>query len=807
MRMQLRLLMFAAVCMACCAAESSSPEKEAFAPVAVAEGRWKELAAGTARKYGSGFEVSADGKEIIVDTTSAQGGTAGAAWSVKYDARTPVPIMVSAEAFPEKADDGGDIQIYVDVTYMDDTSLWGQTAKFDRLISVGWHERSVLIQPSKPVKYIVAYMMLRRTSSRMRFRNVKVRELSGGAAGMFDSVHVDVKERLSAPSFLIRDVAAKSGFAKIGGAAKGINMTCLREERDGAEFFDVRLEKQKPGDRAVTLVYAVPLPEGEITWHVHPRLSKTLSDGDSEQRNTMTSLCGAGGLSHWPVGAVTVGGKGMALALDTSAPAYFRTAVNPALRLLYISFDIGLAEEAPSARFRFCRFGFDGKENFRGAYEAYMSLFPEAFKVRQKNQGIWMAFDKISKVEGWKDFGFAIKEGINETDWDDANGLTTYAYTEPGTWWMRIKAKKGQPKPSMEDCIAEVARLAGKGERAALAWWTSVCRTERGKPIGMLLDTPWCNGMVWSMNSAPGIRGDVTDFSRKIGEGRFAERYRPGDRPPKGVDGEYVDSADLYVTTALDFDRAHFGAMKTPLCFSRDGCVPGVFKGMISYEYVRNLSERLHPSGRRVMGNSTPIRWCWLAPYLDVMGFEIDWNKKAGWTPASDEQMLFHRALCGGKPFGYLMNTDLSTMSHAKMEKYMMRAVAYGLFPSVFSKTTSGYHYFSRPELYNRDRDLFRKYIPICKSMSEAGWRPVNRVLATETPSVFLEQFGHEDGRCYVTVFNDSRKPVKAVLRLKDPSRRPLRELVAGDGLVWNGETNAVDLPPETLRVFEFGER
>jgi 2-succinyl-5-enolpyruvyl-6-hydroxy-3-cyclohexene-1-carboxylate synthase len=48
--------------------------------------------------------------------------------------------------------------------------------------------------------------------------------------------------------------------------------------------------------------------------------------------------------------------------------------------------------------------------------------------------------------------------------------------------------------------------------------------------------------------------------------------------------------------------------MKTPLCFSHDNCAPGVFKGMVSYEYVRNLAERLHPQGRLVMGNSTPIR-------------------------------------------------------------------------------------------------------------------------------------------------------------------------------------------------------
>ena len=786
------------------AADRQTGEDELFAVAESAQGDIRNLACASARKYDSGFELSADKKEVIVDTVSTPGVNAGAAWTVRYNQKVAKPLVISAEAFPEKTDDGGDFQIYVDVTYDDDTCLWGQTAKFDRLISIGWHERSVLIQPTKPIKYIVVYTMLRKTSSRVRFRNVKVCELPGDAGNSFDSVRIDVKGVLKEPAFLIRDVAAHSGFSRITDSAKDIKLACSETRRGEAQFFDVKLTKKKRGDRAVTLVYAIPLPDGEITWHIHPRASMNLNGVKTEQRNTMTSLAGAGGLSHWPIGAVTVGGRGIALGLDTSAPAYFRTAVNPVLRILYIAFDIGLAEEAPSANFRFCRFPFDGAEGFRGAYETYMKLFPDAFKVRIKKQGIWMAFEKISKVEGWQDFGFAIKEHFNETAWDDANGITTFAYTEPGTWWMRIEAKKGQPKPSMEDCIAEAVRRAKKGDAAALAWWTSVCRTERGKPIGRLLDTPWCNGMVWSMNSAPGIRGDVTDFSRKIGEERFAERYTPGMQPPKGLDGEYVDSADLYVTAALDFDRSHFGAMKTPLCFSRDTCAPGVFKGMVSYEYVRNLAERLHPQGRLVMGNSTPIRWCWLAPYLDVMGFEIDWNKKAGWKPASDEQMLFHRALCGGKPFGYLMNTDLGTFSNAKMEKYMMRAVAYGLFPSVFSKTTSGYHYFQTPKLYNRDRALFKKFIPICKAISEAGWQPVNRLMSVEDPDIYLEQFGRADGKCYVTVFNNATEAKTVRLRLKKSAKVPSSELVARENVKWNGGEAAITIPAETLRVFAF---
>ena len=779
-------------------------DEEMFPALAMADGEVKRLDSADADKYGIGYSLEANGREIVVDTAGDRSVNAGASWKVAFDQKEPQPFAVSAQGFPEKTDGDGDFLIYVDVTYVDDTCLWGQRVAFSRVLSEGWHERTVTIQPSKPVRYAIIYAMLRRTASRVRFRDVRVRMLEGNAANMLDSVAVKPRTVPETPCFLVRDVTAKSGFAAIDGTAKGLRLAHSCERRSGARFFDATLTNQMEGDRAVTLVYAIPLPKGDLTWHIHPRASQPLSGTNAEVRNTLTSTCGSGGLSHWPFGAVTVGDKGLAIGLDPLAPAYFRTAVNPALRLLYISFDIGLAAEKPSAHVRFCVFPFDASEKFRGAFEAYMCIFPEAFAVRQKRHGIWMAFNKISTVQGWEDFGFAIKEGDNETAWDDANGITTFHYTEPGTWWMRIAAKNGRASLSMDECIDKAMRLASDGDSMALAWLTSVCRDERGRPFGLQLDTPWCNGMVWSINSAPGVKGDVTDFDGKIGDKELAKRYPAGVVPPMGLDGEYVDSADMYVTAVLDFDRAHFGGMKTPLCFSRDTCAPGVFRGMIAYEYVRSLADRLHPQGRLVMGNSTPVRWCWLAPYLDVMGYEIDWNTKSGWQPASDEQMLFHRAMCGGKPFCYLMNTDLLTFSNEKMERFMMRSIAYGLFPGVFSKTTSGRHYFDWPELYNRDRALFKKYIPICRVVSEAGWRPVNRILAADDENVFLEQFGPENGICYVTVFNNAQEPRKVLLRLKGDRNPPSRELVADVRLDWTMGSATITLPPETLRVFAF---
>ena len=137
----------------------------------------------------------------------------------------------------------------------------------------------------------------------------------------------------------------------------------------------------------------------------------------------------------------------------------------------------------------------------------------------------------------------------------------------------------------------------------------------------------------------------------------------------------------------------------------------------------------------------------------------------------------------------------------------MMHSVAYGLFPGIFSKTTSGRHYFDWPELYNRDRALFKKYIPVCRAISEAGWRPVNRVLETDDDRILIEQFGPEEGTCYVTLFNDSDMRRTFRMRLKEGRSAPLGELVAGELPVWNGGVAEMTLPPETLRVLAFAPK
>ncbi|MGL6197268.1 MAG: hypothetical protein ACRC2T_20850, partial [Thermoguttaceae bacterium] len=190
----------------------------------------------------------------------------------------------------------------------------------------------------------------------------------------------------------------------------------------------------------------------------------------------------------------------------------------------------------------------------------------------------------------------------------------------------------------------------------------------------------------------------------------------------------------------------------------------------------------MHANGKLIMANSTPDQLCWLAPLLDVMGTETDWNHAGNWSPTSDTELMYRRAMCGAKPYCFLMNSDFTKFTKEMTEKYMKRALFYGMFPGFFSHNAAENTYFSQPELYNRDRDLFKKYVPLCKMVSESGWQPMTYAI-TSAPAVYIERFGEN----YWTVFNDSleTKTVRVTFDAKRMASYPkqIRELVNGKTL------------------------
>ncbi len=814
------------------------------------------------RPYEQGFKTQGD--VWVCDNGADAKARRGLRQHVVLDQKEPAPIVAIATSKAEgvQGNTEGNYAVYLDLRYQDGTPLYGQQAAF-AAGTHDWQERRVIVLPEKPVHSLTMYLLFRNCQGKVYFKAprlfvIPVQE----KVCLFEGTPVRLAARPS-EGFQVRDVAAGSDFVRIEREALGLRLQCRQTAGPaGVRFFDVQLEDTSGKDRAITLLYAVRIPREatdsarraggqanrtlqssgpgpstataparlqtpnqktnsllgtnssagpapaaipeasvgqsaaeELFWLVDPRREELIRAG-REYLYAARFNCGATGyLSRYPFGAVRRGQQGWAIGIDMQQPAFFRIGYHGTTEELYLAYDIGLAPEKPSAKVRFCTFTFEAVWGFRSALARYYEIFPEAFRCRTPEQGLWMPFAKISQVQGWEDFGFKFKEGNNETAWDDAHGIITFRYTEPMTWWMPMP--KEMPR-TMEAALAEAKRLADKGNLHAQALFQSGFHNAEGQLPARLLDTPWCNGAVWSMNSIPGIPGQHTDFSVKWNPQIRESLYGPNRKGD--LDGEYIDSSEGYVTDELNFRREHFRYAERPLSFCLHTRRPAMFRGLITFEYVRAIAQDVHAMGKLMMANATPSRLCWLAPMLEVMGTETDWHRQGRWQPMSDSELLYRRALCKGKPFCFLMNTHFDEFGPELVEKYMKRSLAYGMFPGFFSPNASTGHYFTRPELYNRDRALFKKYVPLCKRVAEAGWEPLP-FARSNNEKVYVERFGQR----YLTVFNDSPQTQTVTIRLEglQPSRPETPELVHGGTVVWKDGQATLTLAAEDVALLD----
>ncbi len=812
--------------------------------------------------------------------------------------KSPQPIVATCQSRVENTESDvnsdSSYSLYLDVHYSDGTNLWGLCFNFASNNSE-WTQGKVVFLPQKPIQTLNCYGLFRNRKGKAFFKDFELREFRlDSEVGFYNGTPILLKRpEVDGAEILLRDAGKDGDFlgASLEATQKGQGVDVegvfvkseIQRLPSGADETVLKLTNETGEDRALTLVYSLPLPKIDGAtwfWNANPRGETEIDDASEYSESTSVSDVGSGAMSRYPLGVVSAKdaqGRVFAtgLAIDPNYPAFYRIACNGATRELYVAFDVALTPEVKSTELRVlpldwklsadgsCVEPIDraanapnvpkGSTPFRAGFDAFRRAFPENFVVRAVEQGNWMAFAKTSEVKGWEDFGFQFKEGNNEVAWDDAHGLTTFRYTEPMTWWQRVARVEGVPRTI--DAALASAKEAAKGDKPdveAQTLLTSGGFNESGKRSGILLDTPWCDGVVWSINDAPGLvelakagklRDEINEgiepvagfdikWNDAIANSLYGEVLST-DKLPKtyqefadaqkrpGLDGEYVDSSEGYVSLKLDYRRAHFPGMETPLTFSRQSKKPAILRELISFEYVKRIADDSHARGKLAMANSTPHGCFWLATQLDVLGTETNWNWDGVWSPLSDEELLYRRAICCGKPYCFLMNSNFDQFTRDATEKYMKRATAYGMFPSFFSADASTKHYFTNPDLYERDRELFKKYMPIVKRVAESGWEPETLVISND-PQIYVERFGALKGACvasnanrpteavYLTVFNDSQEErdyeielTAPILRHIDQTKASIRELIEDVDAPFEKGVITGRIGAQNVRVFE----
>src|SRR5438105_15319437 len=125
------------------------------------------------------------------------------------------------------------------------------------------------------------------------------------------------------------------------------------------------------------------------------------------------------------------------------------------------------------------------------------------------------------------------------------------------------------------------------------------------------------------------------------------------------------------------------------------------------------MSSRLHSHNKLLMANDAFYRRWQLLPYIDNPGREYTWIEGEIFTPVPDERYLYFRSMSARRPYCMLMNNRYDKAEF--IEPYFQRSLFYAVYPSMYFGHTSATEtwYFANPAWYNRDRPLFKKYIPL----------------------------------------------------------------------------------------------
>jgi len=123
----------------------------------------------------------------------------------------------------------------------------------------------------------------------------------------------------------------------------------------------------------------------------------------------------------------------------------------------------------------------------------------------------------------------------------------------------------------------------------------------------------------------------------------------------------------------------------------------------------------------------------------------------------------------------------------------------------MFSHNAAENPYWQNPKWYNRDRPLFKKYLPLIRLAAEAGWQPVPHA-ECDNAGIWVERFGPDArGTVYLTLFNDTAQRRTGTLSVDAAALRldgalSARELVC-DTPLGNAATWQVSLGPQEARL------
>jgi hypothetical protein len=552
-------------------------------------------------------------------------------------------------------------------------------------------------------------------------------------------------------------------------------------------------DTSQPGrDRAVEVRYALPIRLDGWSWHDDARRQRRI-EGPATYANDFSYEGHA--VSRYPFSCVSSGAAGLALAVRPDVPLMEHRTCRAGTGL-GLAADLGLsplggASGLGQTTFTFVLYAMDPGWGFRAAAARYYDLFPDAFRERTPRQGCWLWPVAPDEVPQPDDFGLTFWESSSATpatrDFARRQGISVLHYIEPcglRQWFPELKA--GPTMYTFAECLARLKALAADTNSTA----------------------KWAGGPQWHvaravLNSLPALADGAAPFLASKQYGDWAQWWftNPSPHLPEpnrgttchayeiapvlpDVDGVYVDSVGLETVHYENYRPEHLASARTPLTFSFEtgrACQPGA---LALHDFLQAMATDLHAQGKLVMTNigAEPPAYRFYAHLADVLGCEVgsggDVKRRDLAQVETDAVSCLRRTYAYRRPTTNLLQegnytTPVPALGRTEVEQYIKHQLFYGFYPGISTiggEEKPGYsgwkRYFRSPEQIERDRDLFRKLIPVIRRLNAAGWEPVTGA-SPSVPEVAIERFGRwATGDLQFTLRNLTPEPRAVTVRV-----------------------------------------
>ncbi len=522
--------------------------------------------------------------------------------------------------------------------------------------------------------------------------------------------------------------------------------------------------------RAISVQYGLPVNADGWQWHDDIMTARTIASGTQYEKTF--KIGAARKQNYYPFSCIGDGERGLGLAVPMDEPRIYRTGYNTG-EGFSIDYDFGLANGTAkigngSAGFTFDIYKLDEPGwGFRSLAKKYYELYPGFFERKNEREGIWYFSNEspADTVSGSSDFGFAFHVAHylppNARVSDRQAGIYPVQYTEPMGWWRIFGTNS--TKPTYSESMAALSndlqdvthtwRSVVPLSVAAQIVTNSAPYDEEGQ---MCLDNSklWADWGTWCLNYPTNPDPDLPSPNRVD---LSYEKYDRSNTPTAPVDspcmGIHVDSlmADWsWGAETENYRTSHWQYADFPLAFSYQTKQPVLLGALSQYDNVQGMYEDMKAIGKRVDANIFPTGYSLYGNVVDVLGGEQFAIKLGDFRAALCRTTSYHKT-----NRNWLQNTAATGLiTHAEVETLLNEHMFWGMFPSIGIAGPSEWYadvvrYWSTPDLYNRDRDLFKKYMPVIREISASGWEPIPHAVC-DNDNIRIERYG----RVYFAVNN-----------------------------------------------------